>query len=152
MAAWQYAAGSDPNNTNLGSIDQGYYVTLPYETDGSGKPMDPANHRPSGNLTSRGTNPGSIELWITQAQISFQMGGSTGQSKRLREFFPRNLVQPVWTIQGIVPNSYQLQRLGEFIRSTHFDALNPTGMTDATTNLPSFTLYAGNLGNLTSLQ
>lgn len=152
MAAWTYTPGSDPNNTklgynNFGPIDTGYYVTYPLEADGS--PQDPANHSPSGYLQNKDGD--QVALWITQAQISFTVAGSFAQSPRLRQFFPRNLVDPVWTIQGIVPNSFQYQRLAEFIRSTHFDVLNPTGITDISSHLPTLHINAGNMGNLASL-
>jgi hypothetical protein len=79
------------------------------------------------------------------------MAGSFAQSPRLRQFFPRNFVQPVWNIQGICPNSFQLQRLGEFIRLSQFYALHPTGVSITTTNLVTLHIYDGHLGDLTNI-
>lgn len=165
MKPWQYKPGSDPNyishtgqGFNPGSIEDGYYVTLPSEPNSGGSlkdplggtPMDPANHSPSGYLQNyKGEQ---VALWITQAQISFTVGGTFVQSPRLREFFPRNLIDPVWSIQGITPNSFQYQRLAEFIRTTHFDVLDPTGLSDIGSHLPTLHINAGGLGDLSQLQ
>ncbi len=143
-----YPSGS-PSFSSYGQIDQGYYVQLP--------DTDPADLYPSGFLSlpassSNPSNPGGeLYLWITQAQISLSAAGSFAQSARLREFFPRNFVQPVWNIQGICPNSFQLQRLGEFIRLSQFYALNPTSISSTSANLVTLHIYDGHLGDLTNI-
>jgi hypothetical protein len=172
MASWNYSNQSDPNAqtgvingsqfsfSQFGDIDQGYYVTYPIEPGSTPPdlinpvavaPYDPAGHSASGYLACYFPNLPDIQqidIWITQAQISLTTGGTFAQSPRLRQFFPRNFVQPVWTIQGIVPNSFQLQRLAEFIRRTQFAALNPVGLTTTTTHLCQFYIAEGHLGDL----
>lgn len=65
----------------------------------------------------------AIDLWIHEFDTSFQMGGSTGQSRYHRQFFPRNFTQPVTTVSGRVANTYEYNRLSAFVRRSHYYAL-----------------------------
>lgn len=136
MGNWAWT-GKDLNNNARGSLEKGYFVNLPGH--------DPATYK--GGSTASGyfqnKNGETLSLWLTRASIDFKIGGSYGQSKRLRQWFPRNLVQPVWSIQGICPNSFQLQRLGEYIRQSQLEVLNPQSLS-ATEYLRLF-IYPGNL-------
>jgi hypothetical protein len=139
MSAWAYPGNNWSSNLiSSDSISQGYYVSLPS--------TDPADNNPSAQLENiRGD---TIGLWISNFSIDFSMGGTYAQSMRLRQYMPRNLIQPVIHVEGQMPNSFQYQRLAEFVRESHYDTLFPqTLVTDQ--QMLSFTLFAGHLGDLT---
>lgn len=74
---------------------------------------------------ARLTNPfsESIPLIIEEIETSFQMGGTTAQSAELRQFYPRNFVQPTLTVRGRMPNGFQYNRLASFVRVAQIAAL-----------------------------
>lgn len=95
-----------------GGIQAGYYVNNPNR--------DPRNKKPSAFLEN---NVGKrIYLWVTEVTSVFGMGGSFAQSVSTRTFYPRNFTQATMTFKGVMPNSYQYNRLAEFVRSTHLRA------------------------------
>jgi hypothetical protein len=65
-----------------------------------------------------------IGLWVNGVDASFSMAGETYQSRKKREFYAHNFAQPVITISGQTPNTYQFNRLAEFVRGTHKQALH----------------------------
>lgn len=65
----------------------------------------------------------SVDLWITEFDTSFAMGGSTGQSRYHRQFFPRNFTEPIVTVTGRVANTYEYNRLSAFVRRSHYYSL-----------------------------
>lgn len=86
---------------------------------------------------------------MTEANISFQVNGSFSQSARLRQWFPRNLIQPIWKLSGVCPNSFQYQRLGEFIRASQLECITPTSL--LAQNFLKLTIYNRGLGDLNML-
>lgn len=97
-------------------FDQGYYAKLPnISADGSG----------NGALENQDSE--KLPLWITAVNADFAMGGGFAQSRMKRTFFPRNFVQPAFTIEGITPNQYEYGRLTEFIRQTQLQAVQREG-------------------------
>ncbi len=110
----------DPKNHQSGNIyplqnplDQGYGVTA--------FPKSPSKLGANARFVNiRGE---AIEFWIEEMTANFGMTGTTGQSHKLRQFFPHNIVQPSITVTGIAPNSYQYNRLAAFIRVAQHDGL-----------------------------
>lgn len=142
MADWQYSGTVlTSSGTSIGPIDQGYYVSLPNVAA-----TTPTANKPS-NATGWMTNQSgdTLAMWITDVQMSFQIGGTTAQSIGRREFYPRNLIQPVYSINCQMPNSFQLQRLAEFIRDTQIRCLDPNVDLTSGTMLPSITIHTGGI-------
>lgn len=95
-----------------GGIAKGYYVNSPNR--------DARRKKPSAYLEN---NAGKrIYLWVTEVTSTFGMGGSFAQSVNARTFYPRNFTQTTMTFKGVMPNSYQYNRLAEFVRGTHLRA------------------------------
>lgn len=91
--------------------------------------VNPANKQPNGRLINvRGEK---IDFWIEEMETAFEMAGSTGQSHKLRQFFPHNMVQPSIKIRGRAPNSFQYNRLASFIRVGQHDALSTDELREA---------------------
>lgn len=65
-----------------------------------------------------------IDFYIEEIEANFQMGGSTAQSQKKRQFFARNFMMPSVTIRGRAPNSFQYNRLASFVRVGHIAALS----------------------------
>jgi hypothetical protein len=96
-----------------GRIGKGYFVNLPRR--------NPRDKRPSMYLENQAGK--RIYLWVTDVTASFEMGGSFAQSVRNRSWYPRNFTQPTISFTGVAPNSYQFNRLAEFVRGSQLRAL-----------------------------
>lgn len=95
-------------------IARGYAVRLP--------DSDPVDNQWNGRfLDLRGDK---IHFWIEDIEANFAMAGSTAQSRHVRQFFPHNMVQPSIIVRGIAPNSYQYNRLANFVRQAQWDAVS----------------------------
>lgn len=95
-------------------LDRGYGVATP--------DIDPASRQWNGRLIDmRGQR---IHFWIEDIEASFAMGGTTAQSRTLRQFFPHNMVQPSVTVRGRAPNSFQYNRLASFVRRAQSDVVS----------------------------
>lgn len=102
MAEWQYKSNKIP-------VDKGYAVNLP------NRPESNANEkRHTGYLEDQDGQ--RMYLWIHQIDSSFQIGGSAAQSARYRRWYPRNFVQPRFSLTGQCQNEAQYGLLCEFIR------------------------------------
>lgn len=64
-----------------------------------------------------------IKFYIEEIELDFELAGTTGQSRTLRQFFPHNMVQPSIKVRGRCPNSFQYMELGAFIRASQMLAL-----------------------------
>lgn len=89
--------------------DQGYDVTA------TQKNLPP---RPNG-LLSKGQQ--KVYLWVYEVQTGFSMSGTRGQSFRTRSFFPRNFVQPSFTVMCQSPNQENYANVIEFMRDAQTD-------------------------------
>lgn len=125
MADWQYKGGS----TTPGPIDKGYFVRTP--------DSEASEANCTGWLTSQSGE--TLRLWIHEIQMGFKLGGSFEQSALTRTYFARNFAQPSIQIKGQMPNSYQYQRLGEFVRESQLKALSATSL-NADANLIALTI------------
>lgn len=96
--------------------DRGYGVATP--------DIDPAFNQANAFMLNQVGE--GIGLWVEEIEANFEMVGTTGQSRKVRQFFPHNMVQPFITIRGQTPNSYQYNRLAAFIRASHYNALSGT--------------------------
>lgn len=65
-----------------------------------------------------------MHLWLTKVSTGWNLGGSYGQSRNNRIFYPRNLSQQHITIEGQMPNQHQYDRLVRFVRTHHETALD----------------------------
>lgn len=74
--------------------------------------------RPNGLLSKGGTN---VYLWVYEVQTGFSMSGTRGQSVRTRSFFPRNFVQPTFTVLCQSPNQENYANVMEFMRDAQTD-------------------------------
>ncbi|WP_028058417.1 hypothetical protein [Candidatus Solirubrobacter pratensis] len=121
MPEWKY----DGRN---GSIAKGYAVrwarTTP-ETNG-------------GNAVLINQSGDHIGLWVTDVTADFEMAGTTAQSARKRDFYPHNFVQPHLNVKGQSGDSYQYQRIAEFVRDSHLKSILYSDHDNVTT--PTVTL------------
>lgn len=64
-----------------------------------------------------------IRLWVEDFEAEFTVAGTTAQSRKVRQFFPRNFVQPSVRLTCIAPTQLDYLRFSEFVRSSHIYAL-----------------------------
>lgn len=91
-------------------LDRGYAVKFPTS--------DPKANNANGKLTDQLGR--EIYFWIEEMSAQIQMNGSTGQSQSVRQFFPRNMTQPSFTIVGRMPDSYKYNVLAAFVRESQW--------------------------------
>lgn len=88
------------------------------------------------NLGKQGKDPlHQIFLFVTGVSTGWTVAGDYGQSAGARTFYPKNLSQSPVTIQGIVANQYEYDRLVEFViahQITATDVRNPKDTTGTT--------------------
>lgn len=86
------------------------------------KNADPKDHEANGRMTNqRGEE---IDFYIEEIESSFQMTGSTAQSRNVRQFMPHNIVQPVIKVTGRAPSNFEYNRLAGFVRAAQYFAVN----------------------------
>jgi hypothetical protein len=108
------ASSWTPGDLENGPIDRGYFVTLPdSQPDSEGEGIRASNAYLENGKGER------VWLWLNDIQSNFNLAGTTAQSKGKRSFFPHNLTQPSLTLGGQTPNSYQYNRIAEFVRDFH---------------------------------
>lgn len=95
-------------------IHRGYGVSQPG--------VNPRKKKANGRMTNQKGE--DIDFWVDEIEANFAMTGSTAQSRNVRQFMPHNVVQPVITVKGRAPNSYQYNRMASFVRSSHHNALD----------------------------
>lgn len=121
MADWQYkdsgAAGhgftvptGQGQNTGLGPA-----VSMPGRRTVNGR---------KGNAYFQHQSGKELHLWLTDITAGFQIGGSFAQSARIRDFFPRNFMQPAFTLVGTATNQEEYGNIAEFARSTQLTSLH----------------------------
>lgn len=100
----------------------------------------------TGWLTNKSLDPSddyyTQNLWITRVAQGWKLNGVTGQTQKDRIFYPNNLSQVPITIEGIMPNQLEYDKLVKFIMTHHTSAVSDTG-TGATANAVTFTLPQG---------
>jgi hypothetical protein len=101
-------------------LNRGYAVQTPK--------VDPAKRNGNGRFVNQLGE--KITFYIEQIEANFEMAGQTAQSRSLRQFFPHNMVQPSIMVTGIAPNSYQYNRLADFVRVSHVLSLRGRGLRD----------------------
>lgn len=111
---WKPDAGTLP-------IDKGYYVRKPN--------LQPEAKGSRTNALLINSEGKELPLWVNQVQAAFGVTGSTAQSSKKRQFFPKNLNQPTLEIAGQTPNQYEYGRIAEFVREAQLNGIlgNPTG-------------------------
>lgn len=78
------------------------------------------------------TDGSQIAVWITEITADFSVSGESGQSRMLREFFPRSFNDVTLNIKGNVASTQEFNRLALFVRETQWLALNPGSKADPT--------------------
>lgn len=105
---YTYGEKGIPGTSN--PINRGYAVQFPT--------ADPASNNANGLLTDQLGR--RIYFWIENVEANVTMNGSTGQSRSVRQFFPRNMIQPTFTIQGRMPDSFKFNKLAGFVRESQW--------------------------------
>jgi hypothetical protein len=116
-----YRTNSINGILNYARPDTGWQVKTPN--------LDPAS---TDTWNMMMTNPSGehFYLWVEDISIDFTMGGSYGQSRYRRQFFPKAFNQPVMKVKGRAPNQYQYNLLASFMREAHTESL--TSSSDGT--------------------
>lgn len=89
----------------------------PTRPDAKGRLLNGAN----GFLELNGERVG---LWVNDISSSFELSGSASQGATHREFYAHNFTQPSVVVSGQTPNSFQYNRLAEFVRKSQLTSLD----------------------------
>jgi hypothetical protein len=95
----------------------GQGVTTPNIEPGIGR------HATTGNAALTLPTGELLWLWVNEVEVGFELGGTTAQSRRQRQFFPHNFSQVKMTVRGTAPNNYQYNRIASFVRMSQYWAL-----------------------------
>lgn len=109
--------------TNWGgkvTVDQGYDVV---NTLGQARKQK-ALKRTNGQLHD---GKYFFNFFVTDVEIDIALGGSTAQSRYKQDFYPKNFVQPSFTITGVCLDQVEYGVLCEFIHQSQHKSLHHSG-------------------------
>jgi hypothetical protein len=115
-------------------IDVGYGVDVP------------TKYPEGSNAYFKNQQGKEMPLYVTDVELSIEMGGEAVQSKNVRQFFPSNLVQPSIEIFGIMPSSFHFNNLASFVRKSQDLAI--FGGQENEDKLVQFRLFSKSSGKL----
>lgn len=132
MASWQYTSPTD--KAPVMSIDQGYYVNHP-DASLPSRNYKATNANSTAALIDQDGN--TMFMYLHEISMSFEIGGTTAQSPKFRQWYPRNFTQPLVTVVGQVANEAEYGALVEFVRTCQRNSLrwkdpNPQRMNQIT--------------------
>jgi hypothetical protein len=113
-----------------GSIDQ----KPPFRATGRGFAVDVPDHFKAGQFNSnaslaadvRGSSsPEKIYLFVNRVSTGWSLSGEHGQTRQSRAFYPRNLSQGDFLIEGIAASQTEFDRLVEFVLGHHMRIVGP---------------------------
>lgn len=76
------------------------------------------------------------KLWVYEVQTGFSLSGTTGQSQKVRSFFPRNRVQQSFMVMCQCPNQLEYGQTVEWIRESQQKQSTSVRLTIAAKNMP----------------
>lgn len=68
-----------------------------------------------------------IYLFVDAVETSWTLSGETGQGQLGRVFYPRNMTQGDFTIEGMVANQFEYDKLVHFVEHHHYSQMKPQG-------------------------
>lgn len=113
MTAFDYKRSPvyNPTYSVSGEIDKGYFVNPDYKND-----ID--DHSNASLSLTRNKQNWSIGLFVNDIALGMSLGGSTAQSRTLRQFYAHNLTLPQMTVTCQTRSSYEYSYIAEYIRLT----------------------------------
>ena len=110
----------------------------PFEATGAGffnkgKNFAAGKHNANASLTNRATSQSNdklfkIWLFVNAVQTGWKLAGETAQGQLGRIFYPRNLSQDQFTIEGTVASQFEFDTLARFVESHHQSQIVPQGL------------------------
>lgn len=84
------------------------------------------------SLTNKATSPSNDELYkiwlfVNAVETGWKLAGETSQGQLGRIFYPRNLTQDQFTIEGICANQFEYDKLVTFVEHHHYSQMRPQG-------------------------
>lgn len=64
-----------------------------------------------------------VRFFVTDLEIDIGLSGQTGQGRRTRDFYPHNIVMPVYKVTGICLDQQDYSTLVEFIHEAQHQAI-----------------------------
>lgn len=121
-----------------------YGLHIPYDKgyDARSRAKTPAAEalQPSGYLLHVASQF-QVDLWITEISADFSLSGQTGQSRMLREFFPRSFNDVTLNIVGNVASTQEFNRLAAFVRQMQWQALQAINAGSSASQTLTFGLF-----------
>lgn len=116
---------------------QGWFNKLPhFPATAANANAAMTNRAAADNSPSR-----KIYLFVNSVQTGWSLSGSTGQGAMGRVFYPRNLTQDEFVVEGIVANQYEYDRIVQFVEFHHRTQMLP--QTAVPQNLTGDSFYSG---------
>ena len=98
----------------------------PFRATGKGLAVDhrfrPDQFTANASLTARlsdGSAGQKFYLFVDRVSTAWSLSGETAQARQSRSFYPRNLSQADFLIEGICPSQAEYDRLVEFVQAHH---------------------------------
>lgn len=116
---------ADKTRYGLPQLNALYGNHVPYDRgyDAEAGPHKRTGNDDTWNARLTNVNDETLELWVEEFAASFQLSGSSAQSARKREFYPRSFSQPIIRVSGRVANTMEYNRLASFARHSHLAAV-----------------------------
>lgn len=82
------------------------------------------------NLATSRSNDNLYKTWlfVNAVQTGWKLAGETGQGQLGRVFYPRNLTQDQFTIEGICASQFEYDKIVEFVQHHHYSQMRPQGL------------------------
>lgn len=68
-----------------------------------------------------------IYLFVNAVQTGWKLAGETSQGQLGRIFYPRNLTQDEFAVEGICANQFEYDKLVAFVEHHHYSQMRPQG-------------------------
>lgn len=131
------AAGLVASRQSIGVIGTSHAQPSPFRATGRGffnrLPDFAANAKNSNaSLTNVATSPSNndfykIWLFVNAIQTGWTLAGEHAQGQMGRVFYPRNIAQDELSIEGIVANQHEFDRIVQFVEHHHHSQFAPQG-------------------------
>lgn len=81
------------------------------------------------NLATSRSNDDLYKLWlfVDAVETGWSLAGEHGQGQLGRVFYPRNMSQDVFSVEGSCANQYEYDRIVHFVEHHHFSQMRPQG-------------------------
>lgn len=82
------------------------------------------------NIATSKSNDDLYKIWlfVDAVQTGWKLAGETAQGQLGRIFYPRNLTQDQFSIEGTCANQFEFDKIAQFVQHHHYSQMQPQGL------------------------